>query len=296
MLQAASVVVRHREIHSLLLEQGIQLRDQHRCFPAAGPGCRLVCAGQQHLQPAQPGLLFFLALKIAAGQLGPAAAANQAGRHLGAVQIGFVVDSAAPARLEQFKHLVAAHLQVTPAGLGKIGRIRPVQHIHAVLPVLHAQAQMEAGVAPDVGVNGAAGLLGSQDQMDSQAPAHLGHADQLGHELGLFPLEFSKLIDDDEQVGHRDFDLSVFVQSRIEIDAVDPVFAENTLPAQVFTLDGNHRPLDLSPGQIGDFPQDMGQVGKQLGHAAALVVDEEKAHVLRAEVQSQRENVSLQGL
>ena len=100
MLQAAGVVVRHREIHSLLLEQNIQFRDQHRCFPAAGPGCRLVCASQQHLQPAQPGLLFFLALEVAAGQLGPAAAANQAGRHLGAVQIGFIVDSAAPARLE----------------------------------------------------------------------------------------------------------------------------------------------------------------------------------------------------
>ena len=40
----------------------------------------------------------------------------------------------------------------------------------------------------------------------------------------------------------------------------------------------------------------MGQVGKQLGHAAALVVDEEKTHIRRAEIQRQREDISLQSL
>ena len=87
-----------------------------------------------------------------------------------------------------------------------------MQHIIAVLTVLHPQAEPELGVAPDVVVYGSAGLLGREDQVYAQAPAHLRHADQLFHKFRLFPLQLCKLINDDKQMRHGNRSLAVFIQ------------------------------------------------------------------------------------
>ena len=171
-----------------------------------------------------------------------------------------------------------------------------MEHVHGVLPVLHAQAEAEFGVGPDVVVHGSAGLLGRQDQVHAKGASHLGDADQLLHELGLLALEFRELVDNDKEVRHRHRGLVALVQPRIEVDVVDAVFRENALPAHVFALDADHGAADLVAGQVGDLAGQVREAGEQVRHAAALEVDDEKADILRAEIDRQGENVGLQGL
>ena len=81
--------------------------------------------------------------------------------------------------------------------------------------------------------------------------------------------------------------LSVFVKLGIGIDIVDAALIEQSLPAPVLTLDGYHRSGDLVSGQVRDRTHDVRKVREKVGHSAALIVDQEKAHVVRAEVDRQ---------
>ena len=205
------------------------------------------------------------------------------------------VARSAVAGLEELVDLVASHLEIAPAGLGDIGSVRFVQHIIAVLPILHSQAETKSRIAPDIVIDGTAGLLGRQDQMHSQASSHLGDADQLLHELRLLPLQFRELIDDDEQVGNRFLRLMLLIHSGIGIDMVDAVLRQQSLASPVLALDGNHRSLHLIAGQVRDLPRQVRQAGKEVRHATALEVDDKEGHILRAEIQRQGENIGLQG-
>ena len=94
-----------------------------------------------------------------------------------------IIHCSAVTGLEQLIKLVISHLEITPACLGNIGGIRLVKHIIAVLTILNPQTQTELGIAPDIVVHCTAGLLGCQNQMNSQAPPYLSHADQLLHKV-----------------------------------------------------------------------------------------------------------------
>ena len=132
--------------------------------------------------------------------------------------------------------------------------------------------------------------------MHAQAPAHLRHRDQLLHELRLFPLQLRELVDDNEEVRDRQARLVVLVEAGVLVDVVDAVLVEDPLPALVLALDGDHRPAHLVAGEVRDLPHHVRQIRKEVGHAAALVVDDEKSHVVRAEIEGQREYVGLKRL
>ena len=120
-----------------------------------------------------------------------------------------------------------------------------MKHIHAVLAVLHSQAEFEFGIAPDIFVHRTAGFLSGQNQMHPQAAPHLGHTDKLPHKIRLFPLQFRKLVNDDKKMGNRLPGLSVLIQSGIGVNVVYTVLVKDPLPAHIFALNGNHGALYL---------------------------------------------------
>ena len=134
-----------------------------------------------------------------------------------------------------------------------------MKHVHTVLPVLHAQAQTELGVRPDVVIHSTAGLLCRQDQVHTKGTSDLGDADELLHELRFLTLEFCELVDDDKQMRHRYTRLVALIQTGIEIDIIDTVLGEDALPAHIFTLDTDHGAAHLVAGQVGDLSSQMRQ-------------------------------------
>jgi hypothetical protein len=72
-----------------------------------------------------------------------------------------------------------------------------------VLRVLHPQRDPQVGVRLDVGVDAPGGPLGGEHQVDPQAAAPLGDADQRAEEVGQLGGERRELVDDDDQPGQR---------------------------------------------------------------------------------------------
>ncbi len=122
-----------------------------------------------------------------------------------------IIGRAAESRLKKFKQFVIAHLHIAASGLRDIRGIRSVEHVVAVLSVLHAQTQSELGVAPDIIVYRSARFLCRQNQMHTQASADLRNADQFAHEVRFFPLQFRKFVDNNKHVRHRQTRLVVFI-------------------------------------------------------------------------------------
>ena len=56
-------------------------------------------------------------------------------------------------------------------------------------------------------------------------------------------------------------------------------------------IDGSQSPHRLGTIQVGNGPQEMGQVLEEIGHSPTLVVDEEKSHIVRVEVDSETQDM-----
>ena len=221
------------------------------------------------------------------------------GQHPGqifAVHFIRIVDGSAEAGLELLVDLIVADLQIAAARLRDKGGVGLSEHIHTVFLGLHAQAEAELRVGGDVFIDRTCRSLRGQDQVDTQASSDLGDADELLHEVGLLPLQLCELIDDNEQVGDGLLHFTVFVEDRVLVDVVDAGVVEHSLTAAVLALDRNHGAADLGAGQVGDGAQQVREAVEEVGHAAALVVDDEKADVIGAVFDGQREQVGLQGL
>ena len=54
--------------------------------------------------------------------------------------------------------------------------------------------------------------------------------------------------------------------------------------------------MDWAPVQVGNSSQEMGQVLEEIGIPPTLVVDEEKSHIVRVEVDGQTQDIGLDGL
>ncbi|MNJ38065.1 hypothetical protein D3C77_329040 [compost metagenome] len=91
-------------------------------------------------------------------------------------------------RLEQFKDLIIAHLDIGAARLFDHGRIRPFDHVFTVCLILNLQTDFEFGVAPNLIIDNPCRLLRGQNQMDAKASADPRRTHQLLHELRLILL------------------------------------------------------------------------------------------------------------
>ena len=60
-------------------------------------------------------------------------------------------------------------------------------------------------------------------------------------------------------------------------------------------IDRSQSPHGLGAIQVGNGAQEVGQVLEEIGHSPTLVVDEEKSHIMRMEVDSQGQDIGLNG-
>ncbi|RSI00006.1 hypothetical protein D8892_11320 [Streptococcus sanguinis] len=82
----------------------------------------------------------------------------------------------------------------------------------------------------------------------------------------------------------------------ILVDMIDFKLSEETLPTVNLRIDGSQRPHGLGPVQVGNGTQEMRQVLEEVGHSPTLVVDEQKGHIVRVEVDGQTQDIGLDSL
>ena len=199
--------------------------------------------------------------------------------------------------------LIVAHLKVESTGVRQLCGLRAFEHVHAVGPLLNPQADPEFGIAADLVIDNAGGLLGCQNQMDAQTSADTGSTDELFHKLRLLLLQLREFVGHDKQMGHGFGYLTGPVELLVGIDVhgafvqllADP--AELLLTADQFTLDRHQGALDGSAVQIGDGTSQMRQahagigIVESIGQATTLVVDQNKGDFMGVVVHRQGENV-----
>ena len=214
------------------------------------------------------------------------------------VRIGHIrlIFRAGPAGLELLKDLIVAHLEVSPSRPGNRGCVGPLEHLLGILLIRHPKAQAEAGVAPNLIVHYAGRLLGSQDQVHAQAPPYAGRADQGPHELRLLLFQLRKLVRDNQQMGHRLRGHAAAVQLDIGIDVLHLVIVKYLLPVLDLRIDGKQGPVGGVPAQVRDHAGQVRQADKALGHASALIIDQDKGYLMGMVAYRQRQDIGLEGL
>ena len=197
------------------------------------------------------------------------------------------------ARLHLFKDFVIAHLNEAAARLGHAPRIRMMQHLHGILSVLHFEADVEAGVRPNLVIDHAAGLLRRQNQVNAERSAHARRAFQLRHEVRLIALQLRKFIRHDEQMRQRLPHLAAVAEFVVIVDVLNLQPRKNLLSALDFRAQRIKRALNLVAVDIRDFARNMRQgviaVAENVGHAAALVIDEDEGYLVGMIVDGQRQ-------
>ena len=212
-------------------------------------------------------------------------------RHLLRARLVRAIVEAGVAGLHLLEEFVVADLDKAAAHALDVGGVRTLEHLHGVLPRLHAQAEVEAGVGPDLVADGVGGLLRGQNEVNAQRAAHARGADQLGHELRLLALEFGKFIDDDDEV--RQLHALLLAElAGIVVDVVDADRLEDALAAVDLAVERGQGPVDDARAlQVVDDAGHVGQGAESVRHAAALVVDEDELHLPRAVIERQGEYV-----
>jgi len=114
---------------------------------------------------------------------------------------------------------------------------------------------------------------------------------QLLDKVRLVDLELCELIRDEEEMGQGFSCFPVLKFLLILVDMIDFKLSEEPLPAVNLRIDGSQRPHRLGPVQVGNGSQEMGQVLEEVGHSPTLVVDEEKSHIVRVEVDGQTQDM-----
>ena len=201
-----------------------------------------------------------------------------------------------PVGLEQFEHFLLTYQHITAPWLGDPGSIRPADHLPAVPGILHLQAEAELGVALDLFIHHTSGLLGSKHQVYPQGTANAGSADQSRHELRFICLQFRELICHNDQMGQGFVYLAVPVQLLIFVNVVNLVFlvlVEYPLASLHLTLQGDQGTAYIGTN-IGDLAHHMGQFHQEIGHAAALIVNDDEYHIMGMVMQRHRQDPTLQ--
>ena len=137
--------------------------------------------------------------------------------------------------------------------------------------------------------------------MDAERAADARGRDELLHELGLLLLELRELVGNDEQVrqGLAEHALPVVAQVLVDVHrrltGDLPRAVEGVLAPLELALDRDERAGDSSPIEVGDgagkVRQTVALVVEGARKPAALVVDQDKGHLVRRIVHAQRENV-----
>ena len=80
---------------------------------------------------------------------------------------------------------------------------------------------------------------------------------------------------------------SVFKFLLVLIDMVDFKLSKESFTTMDLRIDRSQSPHRLGAIQVGNRPQEMGQIFKEIGHPTTLVVDQQESHIMRVEVNSE---------
>jgi len=74
---------------------------------------------------------------------------------------------------------------------------------------------------------------------------------------------------------------------------IDFISVEDPLSAVDLRIDRDQSSHGLGTIQVGNGSQEMGQVLEEMSHSPTLIVDEQEAHIMRVEVDGQRQDIFL---
>ena len=77
------------------------------------------------------------------------------------------------------------------------------------------------------------------------------------------------------------------VRLSVVVNVIDAELPEEPLSSREFALHRDQRAVAVAPVEIRDGAEQVRKLRKEICHAAALVVDQEKTHFLRRELQGE---------
>ena len=86
---------------------------------------------------------------------------------------------------------------------------------------------------------------------------------------------------------------SVFKFLLVLIDMVDFELSKESFTTMDLRIDRSQSPHRLGTIQVGNRPQEMGKVFKEIGHPTTLIVNQQESHIMRVEVNSEGEDIFL---
>ena len=72
---------------------------------------------------------------------------------------------------------------------------------------------------------------------------------------------------------------------------VDFELSKESFTTMDLRIDRSQGPHGLGTIQVGNRPQEMGQIFKEIGHPTTLVVDQQESHIMRVEVNSEGQDI-----
>ena len=147
-----------------------------------------------------------------------------------------------------------------------------------VVLVGHPQRHAQVGVGAQAVLDHAGRALGGQDQVQAQGPAAGGDVHHAVDELRHLGGEGRELVHDDDQVRRR-----VRVRFALEFQQVLGLLpVQQPLPVVQLGPQRGQRAAHQVRGEVGDQAHGVRQVQAVRERGAALVVDEQEAHPVRA--------------
>ena len=175
--------------------------------------------------------------------------------------------------------LARAEADTRPAGTvpRQAGGVGNVDDVGRVGHVLHPQRDAEVGVGAEVIGHGAGRPLGGEHEVDAEAAAPLGDADEGVDEVGELGLERGELVDHDDEPRQR---LGGGGQLPVAGEVGRPDGAQQPFPMAELCFEAPERPLGEVGVEVGDEPDGVRQPGAGVEGAAALEVDEDEREVV----------------
>ena len=183
--------------------------------------------------------------------------------------------------MKELVNLAVSHLEVGTSRQGEVRGIRCFQEFPTVRLRLHLQRDFTARIAPDLLIDHPGWLLCREYQVDAETSADARGRDELRHKLRLLGLQFRKLIGNQKEVRERFFGESAPIRTAVGVDVVHARRAKQPLPPRKLALYGEQGAATVTAVQIGDGAEELRQIRKEMGHAAALIINQQKADFLR---------------
>ena len=186
-------------------------------------------------------------------------------------------------RLEHDR-LAGAEAQHRPPGVAsrERRRRRRCRRCRRRRRVLQPQGDAQVGVGPDLVADDAGRPLRGQHEVDAEAAAALGDADERREEAGQLGRQRGELVDHDDEPRQRRASPAT---ERYASRSSTPAARSSRSRRRSLGLEADQGPLGEAVVEVGDDADGVRQVGAGVERRPALVVDEHERQVVRAAAQ-----------